>query len=419
MAVRRNGTARNGALAALDVGTSKVCCFIARADSGRGVRVTGIGHQASSGLNAGAVADIEGVEQSIRAAVEAAERMAGHTVHEVLVNISAGLPTSHRLAVEVAIGGREVGETDVGRALAEARGQGETDDREVVHTIPVGYAIDGAPGIHDPRGMYGSTLGVDVHLVTAAQGALRNLVLCVERGHLEISRMVYSAYASGLATLVEDEMNLGATLLDMGGGTTSIAVFCGGSLAFADSVRLGGQHVTNDVARGLATSCAHAERIKTLYGSTTPGVSDEREIIDVPLVGEEDDDAANHVPRSMLVGIIRPRLEETFELIRDRLEAASASRLAGRRVVLTGGASQLQGVRELAARVLDKQVRLGRPIRIDGLAEATGGPAFATCAGLLAYATRESFETAYSRTADDRPSAARLARLGRWLRESF
>ena len=146
---------------------------------------------------------------------------------------------------------------------------------------------------------------------------------------------------------------------------------------------------------------------------------DEREIIDVPLVGEEDADAANHVPRSMLVGIIRPRLEETFELIRDRLEAANASRLAGRRVVLTGGASQLQGVRELAARVLDKQVRLGRPIRIDGLAEATGGPAFATCAGLLAYATRESFETAYSRTADDGPSTARLARLGRWLRDSF
>ncbi|MCH8198262.1 MAG: cell division protein FtsA, partial [Proteobacteria bacterium] len=187
---------------------------------------------------------------------------------------------------------------------------------------------------------------------------------------------------------------------------------------------LGGSHVTSDIARGLSTPVAHAERMKTLYGSAMASPSDERETIDVPLVGEENRSEANHVPRSILVSIIRPRIEEIFELIRSRLEASGFDRVAGRRVVLTGGASQLQGVAELARQVLDKQVRQGRPLRISGLAEATGGPAFATCAGLLSYAVRNRGATAAGALDFQSPGAmeepdGRFGRLGLWLRENF
>jgi cell division protein FtsA len=214
-------------------------------------------------------------------------------------------------------------------------------------------------------------------------------------------------------------MDLGVTLVDMGGGTTSIAVFYDGSLVHIDCLPVGGVHVTNDIARGLSTPLTHAERMKTLYGSTIPTPSDEGQIIDVPLIGESSGDNANHIPRSLLIGIIRPRVEEILELVRNRLEAAGVNKLAGRRMVLTGGASQLQGMRELAARVLDKQVRVGRPIRTAGLAEATAGPAFSTCAGLLAYAVRNR-DAAETRTSESSGEAGRgLARLGRWFMANF
>ena len=174
-------------------------------------------------------------------------------------------------------------------------------------------------------------------------------------------------------------MDLGATVIDMGGGTTAIAVFRGGRLVFADAVPVGGNHVTNDIALGLSTPRSHAERMKTLYGSTLPGATDEKDIMEVPSIGEEDAANATHVPRSALTGIIRPRVEETLELVRDRLETRGGAERGGQRVVLTGGASQLQGMREMTARILDKQVRIGRPLRIAGLAEAAAGPGFSAC----------------------------------------
>src|SRR5690606_32325190 len=180
---------------------------------------------------------------------------------------------------------------------------------------------------------------------------------------------------------------------------------------------LGGGHVTNDIARGLSTPLAHAERLKTLYGTVLPSPSDDNETIDVPQVGETDDHAHNQVPRSILTGIIKPRLEETLEQVRERLTQSGLEKLAGRRVVLTGGASQLQGVRELAARILDKQVRLGRPIRVGGLAEATGGPAFSACAGLLSYAQQQAAERIIRLPEPDPAPSGALSRIGRWLRQ--
>jgi cell division protein FtsA len=410
--------ARNGLIAALDIGTTKVCCFIARADE-ESVRVTGIGHQISKGMKGGVITDMDDVEACIRTAVDAAERMADETLEDVFVNLSGGFPASHTVGVEVAIAGHAVTESDLNRVLDHARTRHEPGERQVVHAIPVGFTIDGSRGIRDPRGMYGERLGVNMHVVTAATGPLRNLSVCVERCHLTMADMALSQYASGLACLVEDEMDLGVTIVDMGGGTTNMGVFYDGSLIHADSVAIGGGHVTTDIARGLSAPVNHAERLKTLYGSAVPSPSDAGEIIAVPQVGESDEEAVNHMPRSLLIGIIKPRLEETFELVRDRLTSSGVDKLAGRRVVLTGGASQLHGVRDLAARVLDKQVRVGRPIRLQGLAESTAGPAFATCGGLLFYAARKQAEELDAGTTAKGRSPGRLQRIGKWLRENF
>jgi len=410
---------RNGLIAALDVGSTKVCCFVARVSPQDGIRVVGIGHQVSRGMRSGTVVDIDATELAIRSAVDAAERMAGETVKRVFVNLSCGDPVSHTVGVEVSVSGHEIENADLQHVLHQGMARAEPGEREVVHAIPGSFTIDGTGGVREPRGMVGSRLGVDMHIVTAAVGPLRNAQICVERSMLEPEGMVLSGYASGLSSLVEDERDLGVTLLDMGGGTTSIAVFNEGNLVFADVVPVGGQHVTNDIARGLATPMSQAERMKTLFGNATPSPSDERDMIDVPQVGESDRATANHIPRLALTGIIQPRLEETLEMVRDRLEFSGLSRASGRRLVLTGGASQLHGVRELASRVLDKQVRIGRPVAIQGLAEATGGPAFATCAGLLIYGAHGYAESLKPLDEPSHEARAGLARIGRWFKQNF
>ena len=225
-----------------------------------------------------------------------------------------------------------------------------------------------------------------------------------------------SPYAAGLACLVNDEMDLGVTVIDMGGGTTTIGVFFDGNLIFADTVPVGGMHVTNDIARGLSTPVAHAERLKALFGSAISSTLDEREMIAVPQIGEEDENQVNHVPKSLLVRIIAPRVEETLEMVRDRLEASGFDKIAGRRVVLTGGACQLHGMRELAGHILDKQVRIGRPARIRGLAESTHGPAFSTAAGLLLFAMSERAE---SQRPVRLPRDGMFNRVSQWVRENF
>jgi len=417
----RNGVnrTRTGLIAALDVGSSKISCFIARAGPEGGIRVVGVGHHGSNGVRNGAIVDMEEAQASILIAVGAAEQMSGERVRAVIVNLSGGNPNSRTFGIEVAIAGHEVGDSDIRRIHGHTMSHGDEHESEMIHCIPVGYSIDGNRGIRDPRGMYGETLGVDMHLVTAASGAYRNLATCVARCHLDIDDVVISPYASGLACLVEDEMDLGVTLIDMGGGTTSVAVFYDGAIVYADVVPVGGGHVTNDIARGLSTPVHHAERMKTLYGSATPSVADEREVIDVPLVGEDSHSHPNHVSRSMLVGIIRPRLEETFELVRDRLEANGLQRLAGRRLVITGGASQLQGVSELATLILEKQVRIGLPLRISGLAEATSGAAFATCAGLLRFAVENRGELDETPRISPEAQGFRFGRVGQWLKENL
>jgi cell division protein FtsA len=247
---------------------------------------------------------------------------------------------------------------------------------------------------------------------------MRNLQVCVRRAHLEIADRVVASHAAGLSSLVSDERDLGVTLIDMGGGTTSIAVFYEGHLVHVDSIPVGSEHVTKDIARGLSTPVLHAERMKTQIGRAVTRPNDEYDIIDVPLIGEEDRTRPNHIPRSILVGIIRPRIEETFELVRNRLEASGVDKLAGGRAVLVGGGCQLDGVPEVAAAVLNKKVRTGGPLRLAGLADSTGGPAFSAAAGLLAFA-QQNHAVSQSQAPSAELPASRIGRIGSWIRENF
>jgi cell division protein FtsA len=412
---------RGSIVAAVDVGSTKVVCFIARVEDNDELRIIGVGHQSSAGLKAGTIVDMASATQAIGSAVNAAEQMCGETIRDVLVNLSAGHIESHEVTIEVTIAGHQVGDLDLRRALGHARGVERPGETQLLHAIPTGYAIDNSRGIEDPRGMFGQALGVKLHAVAANVSAVKNLTTCIADTHLVVENCCASPYASGLSVLVEDEKQLGATIIDMGGGTTEIAVFLEGVLVHADCVPIGGGHVTSDVARGLTTPLAHAERIKTLHGSCMPASTDERAGIDVPQVGEygeEEPVQANNLPRSFLVGIIQPRMEETFELVRHKLEASGLYQAAGRRVVLTGGASQLGGVRELAQLVLDKQVRVGKPKRLLGQPETACGPAFATAVGLLAFA-QHPVEDLTGLTSPPQSASGLFGRVGNWLRENL
>ena len=331
---------RTGLVAALDIGTTKVACFIARIDHGV-PRVVGIGHQVSRGLRSGAIVDMEAAEESILNAVHAAEKMANETVRQVVVNVSGGHPASHTIGVEVALGGQEIGERDVRRVLSQGRTQQEPEDRQLIHSIPIGFSIDGSRGIKDPRGMFGQRLGADIHVVTAQAGVLRNLTTVVQRCHLDIEALVVSPYASGLAALVEDEMELGVTVIDMGGGTTTVAVFFEGQVVFTDMVPIGGAHVTSDIARGLTTPLAEAERMKTLYGSAISSPLDDREVIDVlHLVGARDSYIARQFARHALTLSLRGSIPGTLFAL---------ALLAGIAVLANGGAEGLAAEGFLAA----------------------------------------------------------------------
>ncbi len=423
--------------AALDIGSSKIACFIARAEGeGSPPRVIGIGHQLAEGMRNGSVANMEALQHAISSAVATAEQMAGEMLQRVIVNVSGSQLLSQTVNIELPLNGREVTEGDLQRIVAQGQTMVPEDAQghplELIHTIPVSYTLDHQKGIRDPVGMTGGMLQAQLHLVSAAFGPVRTLITAIARCHLEIEKLVAAPYASGLACLVEDEMDLGCLVIDMGAGTTSFAVFFDGSAVYTDGIPVGGAHVTNDIARGLTTSLAHAERLKTLYGNAVPSAMDEREMIDVPQVGEEAPENANHIQKSQLIRIIQPRLEEIFELVRARMDKSGFQEMAGRRVVLTGGASQMPGVRELAQRVLDKQVRLGRPLRVarpplangkagpsfTGLAEATSGPAFATTAGLLVVAMQPEL-AASSSFSEFVSSVNMFGRVGQWIKQNM
>ncbi|CAN5153166.1 cell division protein FtsA [soil metagenome] len=422
---------RNGTIAALDIGSTKVSCFIAEPVAARhrspdgedksSLRILGVGHQASRGIRNGMIVDVDQAERAIRLAVDAAERTAKRSISDVYVNIAGGRPQSTMQQASVHVATGQVTPLDIDTVIHAAATRVLPKGRAVLHVAPAQFHLDDARGVTLPLGMFGQRLSVDLNIVSAEASAMRNLALAVERCHLSVADYVVAPYASARAVLVEDEMKLGVTLIDMGGATTSIAAFQDGQLIFASVVPLGGQHVTQDIARGLSTTIAHAERMKTLWGSALATAIDDREMVAVPLLGERGVDTVHHVPKSMLTGIIRPRLEETFEMLRDQIEASTFARLAGNRVVLTGGASQLTGIREMAGQCLNRSVRLGSPLPLQGLPETARSAGFSVSAGLLAYALKPDrhYTIDHARNPSGDFNNTYLRRVGKWIAESF
>nr|WP_208976278.1 cell division protein FtsA [Pseudovibrio stylochi] len=421
---------RSSVVSVLDVGSTKVCCMIAKLipqedgelmpGRSHAIQIMGYGYQVSRGIKSGVVVDMDLAEQAIRRAVDKAERMAGVMVESLLVNVSCGRLNSEILSAKVNVNGESVSEADIQRVLAAGSAHNAQDGRAVLHALPISYGLDGSPGIRDPRGMMGRQLSVDMQVVGAEVPPVRNLELCIERGHLQVEAMVATPYAAGLSTLVGDETELGVACIDFGGGTTTLSIFFGGHMVHLDAVAVGGNHVTMDIARGLSTRMHEAERIKTLHGSALPSAADEQEIMSVPPVDAEGD-LPHQVSKADLTRVIRPRVEEILELVRDRLVASGFAGRVGKRVVLTGGGSQLTGLSETARRILGRNVRLGRPLGISGLPSQAKGPAFSTAAGLLIYpqvAQIEQFEPQVHRTPWG-GTGNYLARVGQWLRESF
>ena len=416
----------------LDIGSSKVVCMIGRLTPHEGgqllagrthsVEVVGIGHQKSRGIKAGVIADLDAVEGAVRLAVDAAERMAGITVDSLIVNVSAGRLRSDVYSAAIDLGGHEVAAADLRRVLMVAAQQSLTSDRAALHSLSTGFALDGDRGVREPLGMYGDELGVDMHVVTAEKAPLKNIELCVNRAHLTVEAMVATPYASGLAALVDDEIEMGCAAIDMGGGTTTISVFAEGKFVFSDAIALGGYHVTSDLARGLSTRFEDAERLKVVHGSAIKASPDDREAVSVPSMGDDERDQPTHVPRSLLGKIVCARVEETLELIRDRIQRSGYGPVVGKRVVLTGGASQLTGMPEAARRILARNVRIGRPLGVGGLPVAAKGPAFSTAVGLMIYpqvADVEVHTSGRGSLASVAGTGNRIVRMGQWLKQSF
>ena len=411
-------------IAVLDIGSSKVVCLIGRRELNFGVRLIGSGFGVSSGVKNGAVIDMEAAEAGIRTAVEKAERAAGVTVQTVSVNVALRSLRSQHMNVQTEFASGEVADRDLKRVLSSSLAELSQPEDAILHAIPLNWSVDDESGIRDPRGMFGKRLGVDMHFVMAGVGPLRNLAHCIERCHLDIRSVTVSPYAAGLAVLTEDERDLGVTVIDMGGGITSAAIFRDNILVHVDAISVGGKNVTNDVARGLVTPAEAAERIKTIYGSALHGADDESFMVPCPPMGAQDE--LHHQPRTLLTSIVRSRIEETFELIRDRISESGLEEYAGRRLVLTGGGCQLNGVRELAEYVFNKRVRIGLPHGVLGMRDTLAGPDFAVATGLLKHAFMESTEAISGppdlsgrRYRQKRYTGNGLGRSIQWLKENF
>lgn len=420
---------RQRIVTALDIGTSKVCCLIGKTSSapdwlGNGdavnFEVLGFGHTRAEGLKAGMVTHLDTAEQCIRAAVDGAERMAGVTVEDVQLSVTAGRIKSESFSASVGLPSSIVREDDVLRLLSGGRQYAARDKRTVLHALPTDYRLDDNGGISEPHGMCGERLSVDLHTVTADEVAVRNLMLCVERCHLGVSGLVAAPYSSALSVVTPDEAKLGVACIDFGAGTTTLSVIADGHFIHADAIALGGNGITTDIARTLGAPIEHAERLKTLHGSAFATLSDEREIITYPCVSGMAQGSLNQITKAQLACIIRPRVEEILDLMRRRLAASGFAAEVAQHLVLTGGGSQLTGLPELASNMFGRPARLGRPRVMTGLPPAAAAPDFSAAIGLFLHWARGD-EKLGARTEQRflRTGTGYFAKVGEWIMENF
>ena len=426
----RLNTRPTGLVAALDIGCSKTTCLIARPDPDhpRRMNILGAGRQQTRGFDGGTITDMQGLERSIRLAVEDAEREAGEPISEVILGITGPKLSSRLMSGSIEISGRTISARDVRRlhaqVLARAAQLPGARQEQVLSAWPVLYTIDKAAGrVRQPVGMIAGTLSVKLSIVSAPGAIVQNLIECVGRAHLGVCQLIPSAIASGAGTLIDDEIENGAVCTDLGSGVTAVSVYLHGSPAWLGLVPAGGSHVTSDIAQGIGTTFAAAERLKTAYGTADlegPGLA---ERIEAPRLGDDGRLHASRLNRAEIARIIAPRIEETFEMVRRLLAASDVKTVLPQRVVLTGGASQLPGVREVAGRILGAPIRLGRPVLSQSLGEQLATPAFSTASGLLLYPELGFADAARAGASalDTEAQGGRgwISLALRWLKENF
>ena len=377
-------------LVGLDIGTSKVVAIVGEIKSDGALEIIGIGSHPSRGLKKGVVVNIESTVQSIQRAVEEAELMAGCEIHSVYAGIAGSHVRSLNSHGIVAIKDKEVVQGDVERVIDAAKAVAIPADQKILHVLPQEYIIDSQEGIRDPIGMSGVRLEAKVHIVTGADSAAQNIVKCVQRCGLAVDDIVLEQLASSYAVLTEDEKDLGVCVVDIGGGTTDIAVFGGGAIRHTAVIPIAGDQITNDIAVSMRTPTQYAEDIKIKYACALSQLANPDETIEVPSVGDR---PPRRLARQTLAEIVEPRYEELFGLIRDELRRAGLEEQVATGIVLTGGSAKMEGAIELAEEVFHMPVRLGVPQYVSGLAEVVSNPIHATGVGLLLYA-KSNLDTA-------------------------
>jgi len=403
----------------LDIGTTKIGCVIAELDSDRNVKIVGVGTSRSEGLRRGVVVNLEKTVVSIGRAIEEAELMAGVEVR----NVYAGIAGDHIRSINshgviaVSRGGVEITRADIGRVVDAAKAVAIPMDREILHILPQEFTVDDQKGIKDPTGMAGIRLEVDVHIVTGAVSSAQNLVKAIQQAGYQVRDLVLEPLASSHGVLTDDERELGVALLDIGGGTTDIALFHEGSIRHTAVIGLGGNSVTNDIAIGLRTPARDAERIKERYGAAVASTVDPDEEIVVPHMAGQGE---RRVSRELLASIIQPRMEEILSLAKADIKKTGWHDKVPSGFVLTGGAAALPGTVELAEEILAMPVRIGRPLGVTGLVDSVDEPRFATGVGLVIYgreAGRE--ENRFTGGDDDALWTRVLERMKEWLHDFF
>jgi cell division protein FtsA len=396
----------------LDIGTTKICCVVGEV-SGREVNIIGIGTHPSVGLRKGVVVNIESTVESIKKAVEEAELMAGCEISSVYAGIAGGHITGFNSRGIVAIKGSEIMPADVERVIDAARAVAIPMDREVIHVLPQEYIVDDQTGIQNPVGMAGVRLEAKIHIVTGAVTSAHNIVKCANRAGLDVCDIVLESLASGEAVLSDEEKQLGTALIDLGGGTSDLAIFAGQNIKHTFVLALGGDNLTNDIAVGLRAPLAEAEKIKKKYGSCIAASINSDETIEVPGMGGRN---PRKLSRQILGEILEPRMEEIFNLIKREIYRAEMENYISSGVVVTGGTALLDGVTDIAEAVLGLPTRLGKPHKIGGLIDVVNNPMYATGVGLVLYGARKTPEKKF-RIRDQNIFNSLIQRMKKWFKE--
>ncbi len=408
----------NEVIAGLDLGSTKVSVIVAE-QTDDGVDIIGIGSVPCAGLKKGVVVNIDATVRAIKSAIEQAETMSGVKINTVYAGIAGSHVTGMNKEGVAAIANREVAPSDVERVLEQAKAIPLPGDRQVLHVLPQEYIVDGHDGIPEPIGMSGVRLEARCHLVTAASHAVENIIKCAERVNLHVAEVVLEPLASASAVLSADEREIGAVLIDIGGGTTDVIVYVDGAVVHTSVIPIGGINLTNDVASGLRTPVAEAERIKIKYGCAMTSMVDDEETIEVPSVGGR---GPRVLPRRVLAEIIEPRVEEIFHAVRHVIHESGYVDLLSSGAVLTGGATMLDGIAEMAEQVIGLPVRRGGPQGVGGLVDVVKSPAYATGVGLVKYGAEQLRQTrvVHDVIAEMAPPRRSVGgRIGQWFREVF